>query len=95
MPGSDDSKKKDQEPGDGTVRDLLGYLENNPDPEARRLARTLLKDRFRMVQDEIELVRRRREASGPEERDAIDRQIEEQLGARVTRKAKDEEDPEK
>ena len=85
MPGSDDGKKKAEDPGDGTVGDLLGYLENNPDPEARRLARTLLKDRFRMVQDEIELVRRRREASSPEERDQIDRQIEERLGARVTR----------
>ena len=85
MAGSDDGKKKGEDPGDGTVRDLLGYLENNPDPEARRLTRTLLKDRFRMVQEEIELVRRRREASSPEERDQIDRQIEERLGARVTR----------
>ena len=84
MPGDDD-KKRDDEPGDGTVRDILGYLEDNPDPEARRLARTLLKDRFRMVQEEIELVRQRRHATGPEEREAIDRKLEEQLGARVTR----------
>ena len=91
MSGSDDPKKKADDPGDGTVRDLLGYLENNPDPEARRLTRTLLKDRFRMVQDEIELVRRRREAGSSEERDEIDRQIEERLGARITR-AKDGED---
>jgi hypothetical protein len=83
--GSDDAKKKPPEPGDGTVHDLLGYLEKNPAPEARRLARTLLKDRFRMLQDEIELVRRRREASGPEERDEIDREIERLLGARITR----------
>ncbi len=95
MPGSDGPKKKPEAPGDGTVRDILGYLENNPDPEARRLTRTLLKDHFRMVQDEIELVRRRREASGPEERDEIDRMIEERLGARITRADDGEEDAEK